>query len=156
MSAKRSCSRSRRSRRRSHSRSRSSSSSSRQQQRPQSTTPPFVNNKPPTEAVLIFWALLFFVGFDGIPTVGNVQYHINVLHRCRLLKNMPHVQCAFQSSHTSFALPTKSATIPQFQPPVATTQLLKHLFPSQVEGEFDEEWLVWVEARVTFKNEHLC
>jgi len=24
-----------------------------------------------------------------------------------------------------------------------------------VEGEFDEEWLVWVEARVTFKNEHL-
>ena len=25
----------------------------------------------------------------------------------------------------------------------------------QVEGEFDEEWLVWVEARVTFKNEHL-
>ena len=25
----------------------------------------------------------------------------------------------------------------------------------QVEGEFDEEWLVWVEARVTFKNELL-
>lgn len=25
----------------------------------------------------------------------------------------------------------------------------------QVEGEFDEEWLVWVEARVTFKNEQL-
>ena len=27
--------------------------------------------------------------------------------------------------------------------------------PRQVEGEFDEEWLVWVEARVTFKNEYL-
>ena len=151
MLVKRSCSRSRR---RSHSRSRSSSSSSsRQQKRPQSTTPPFVNNKPPTEAVSIFWALLFFVGFDGIPTVGNVQYHINVLHRCRLLKNMPHV--CFQSFHTSFALLQRVQLFRSSNRLWQQLSCLSSCFCPQVEGEFDEEWLVWVEARVTFKNEHL-